>query len=101
MATHVTVDADRCTGCGLCIPACPNHLFVEGQAFNAAGDRPVVMIDAQYCLNKLDCLAICPHDALRPADAVESNVAGAFYWMGRQIGKASRLIPPRLRGDQP
>jgi 2-oxoglutarate ferredoxin oxidoreductase subunit delta len=101
MATHVTVDTDRCTGCGLCIPVCPNNLFVEGTILNATGERPVVMVDAQYCLNKLDCLAVCPHDALIPPDTQESNVAGAFYWMGRQLGKASRLIPPRLRGDTP
>lgn len=99
MATHVTVDPERCTGCGLCIPVCPNHLFVAGNAANAHGDLPVVMVDAQYCLNKLDCLAICPHDALNPPEQTERNLVGAFYWMGRQIGRASRLIPPRLRGD--
>lgn len=100
MASHVTVDAHRCTGCGLCVPVCPNHLLKPGTALNAQGLQPVVMVDEQYCLNGLDCLAVCPHDALLPPTAPERNLAGTFYWMGRQLGKASKWLPNRPKGDR-
>ena len=49
------VDAEKCVGCGVCVPACP----VE-----AIGMNDVAEINSQKCTGCGRCVTECPQDAL-------------------------------------
>ncbi len=54
----VQVDAARCTGCGVCLTACPEGviLLLEGRA----------QVDEAACTGCGACLTACPEEAIRP-----------------------------------
>jgi formate hydrogenlyase subunit 6/NADH:ubiquinone oxidoreductase subunit I len=52
----ITVVAERCTACGLCLVACPQH------ALRAAPKRPELV--ASRCTGCGDCVEVCPRDAI-------------------------------------
>lgn len=54
------VDADRCTGCGVCVEACPMH------AVELVGDSfaQVVIVRPEDCEYCGDCEEICPEGAI-------------------------------------
>ena len=52
------VDADRCTGCGACIQACPHGAITLANG--------VAVIDDQACTRCEACLEACPEDAILP-----------------------------------
>jgi len=64
------VDADRCTGCEICIDACPD------KAISVNG---VAAVDSGLCIGCGACIPECPNEALslgRQAAAVERGAAG-------------------------
>ena len=56
----VAVDT-RCTGCGACLPTCPERALV------AARHRPLLI--AERCTTCLACIEVCPSDAIREVPA--------------------------------
>ena len=52
----VTVDADKCTGCGECVSACP------AQVFEMPGD--VAEVNGNDCLGCESCVLLCPVEAI-------------------------------------
>ncbi|MGV3523957.1 MAG: 4Fe-4S dicluster domain-containing protein [Candidatus Sericytochromatia bacterium] len=81
---HVSLDTERCRGCLLCVPICPNALFSPGQTPNAAGAMPARLDAPEYCINCLRCVDICPDRALTPA-AIPAPV-----WPGYVYGLSLR-----------
>ncbi|MEE4352920.1 MAG: 4Fe-4S binding protein [Desulfatiglans sp.] len=51
----LVADAEKCAGCGLCVPFCPN------EALRVWG---TVVIVEENCSECFDCVAYCPTDAL-------------------------------------
>jgi thioredoxin reductase/NAD-dependent dihydropyrimidine dehydrogenase PreA subunit len=83
---HPKIDQNRCIGCGVCVPACP-----EGDVLGII-DGKVELINATQCIGHGACKAACPMDAImlvfgtskRGVDIptvdeyFETNVAGIY-----------------------
>jgi len=52
----ISIDEDRCTACGLCIPVCVRRVLVKG-------DQGVTVVDPGLCTYCGHCKAVCPTDA--------------------------------------
>lgn len=65
----LTIAAQRCKGCGLCLSVCPHEvLALDASVVNALGYHPVRLIDAVACTSCALCARICP-DAVFTIDA--------------------------------
>lgn len=57
----VHIQTDRCKGCGLCIQACPQHVLVLADAFNARGYRHAQLDEHDgHCIGCGICAIVCP-----------------------------------------
>ena len=57
MAYTVTVDTDKCIGCGECIDICPVNVY-------ELTDGKCEIIAAEDCLGCESCTGVCEHDAI-------------------------------------
>ncbi len=55
----VTIKAERCKSCGLCIAHCPKKCISFGQTMNKLGYHPVE-INHGACVACGSCYATCP-----------------------------------------
>lgn len=60
MAVYLTIQRDRCKGCGLCISLCPKHILALDDSANAKGYHPVKLTDDAACIGCASCAKICP-----------------------------------------
>ncbi|MDA8391564.1 MAG: 4Fe-4S binding protein [Actinomycetota bacterium] len=74
-----------CTGCGLCIPTCPE------QALRRARGAPE--LDAGRCSGCLECVEVCPTGTLAPA----GHAGGASGATERREGAALRVATGVVR----
>lgn len=57
----VTLEADRCKGCGLCVEVCPAFILkLSEEDFNIKGYRPIEVTDMSKCTGCRICAIICP-----------------------------------------
>lgn len=57
----LSIAADRCKGCELCIAACPHGvLALDTATVNPLGYHPVRLIDAAGCTSCALCARVCP-----------------------------------------
>ena len=75
----LTLDSERCTGCGDCIEVCPHAVF-------AMFDGKAGIVDRASCMECGACMKNCPAGALR----VKAGV-----------GCAAAVIRGTLRGTAP
>ena len=62
--SRVTIDEDRCRGCGLCIAFCPKNVLRLADRFNRDGLNPAELDDPDNCIGCATCATICPHVAV-------------------------------------
>lgn len=61
----VTVNADVCKGCGLCIDACPKHIMeIDKSVLNRKGYHPAHCSDMSACIGCAFCATMCPDVAI-------------------------------------
>jgi len=61
----VEFSLDRCTGCGLCVSACPTKiLYIDEDRVNLAGIHPAGVKDTRKCIGCGSCTMICPNHAI-------------------------------------
>ncbi len=58
----VSIDAELCKGCGLCVENCPKNVLQLGDAINSQGYKAVVASDSA-CSGCGNCFYICPEPA--------------------------------------
>ena len=58
---RITVDVDRCKGCGLCISVCPNNLLeLSKDMVNKKGYQPMRIHTPEKCIGCANCALMCP-----------------------------------------
>ena len=78
----IVVDADRCTGCGLCIPFCKPDVIRIGSMINGVGDHQMEIFRAG-CTGCEMCAVVCPDIAI---DVFADRPAG-----GRAAGQSEKV----------
>ena len=57
----LTIQAEHCKGCGICVEACPKKLLsLDSTAINHKGHTPARMMDESRCTGCGACALMCP-----------------------------------------
>jgi 2-oxoglutarate ferredoxin oxidoreductase subunit delta len=57
----VTIDGDKCKGCGLCEVVCPKKIIIRSnEKLNAKGYHPAEVTDMFLCIGCAFCATMCP-----------------------------------------
>jgi len=57
----LTINADLCKGCGLCVDACPKAIIeIAKDTINRKGHHPVRLTDGKACIACAFCAVMCP-----------------------------------------
>lgn len=57
----VSIQTDRCKGCGLCVQACPQHVLSLTDTLNARGYHHVQLDERDgHCTGCGICALVCP-----------------------------------------
>ena len=59
----VVVNQEACSGCGICIKACP-----EPNVIKRGGDGKKVVINTMFCKTCMLCASVCPKTAIDTGD---------------------------------
>ncbi len=60
----IEVDIERCKGCELCIPACPEDVLELSETFASSGYYPVELVRPDGCTGCKLCAYVCPDVAI-------------------------------------
>lgn len=63
MAGKITIDIERCKGCGLCVTVCPRNSIVISKRSNKTGYFPAQANNTD-CTGCAVCAIICPDVAI-------------------------------------
>ncbi len=62
----VTINFERCKGCGLCVRACPKHIMqLSPTKLNEKGYHPAEVTDMAACIACAACARTCPDVVIR------------------------------------
>ena len=57
----ITINEDRCKGCGLCARECPKKIVALSKTkINSKGYRPAEITDIEECIGCASCARPCP-----------------------------------------
>lgn len=58
---RIIIDPDRCKGCELCRPACPQDVIALADERNGRGYQPAILLDPGHkCTGCALCAVVCP-----------------------------------------
>lgn len=60
---EIVVDAERCKGCEVCIPACPEEVIAMAKQVNHKGYHYAMPTNDQ-CTGCTNCAVVCPDGAI-------------------------------------
>ena len=73
---HIVIEFERCKGCQLCAPVCPQGVIKLSDAFNAKGYRPAQLVDPDgECTGCAVCAVICPDAVITVYRQITPRVA--------------------------
>ena len=61
---RITINSERCKGCGLCVSVCPNSLIELGEEINTKGYHPAKIGKRSACIGCSACAKMCPDLAI-------------------------------------
>lgn len=56
----VTIDKNRCKGCGLCVDVCPKGVLTISKDCNNNGYSYAMVQQENKCIGCLFCVKVCP-----------------------------------------
>lgn len=56
----IVVDIERCKGCSVCIPACPQAVIQLAREVNGKGYHYAYMENPDECTGCANCAIVCP-----------------------------------------
>ncbi len=56
----ITVDTEKCKGCGVCIPTCPTNTIALSKEVNSKGYNYLYMANPENCTGCTNCATVCP-----------------------------------------
>ena len=60
---EIVVDIERCKGCEVCIPACPEEVIAMARQVNRKGYHYAMPIN-DLCTGCTNCAVVCPDGAI-------------------------------------
>lgn len=60
----VIIDTERCKGCGVCIPTCPNDVLALAPQVNGKGYNYNQMVKPEECIGCANCAILCPDSCI-------------------------------------
>ena len=60
---EIVVDTERCKGCEVCIPACPEEVIAMAMQVNRKGYRYAMPVN-DLCTGCTNCAVVCPDGAI-------------------------------------
>jgi len=61
----VTIKADKCKSCALCVSVCPMKILRLCDKINIMGVHPAELFDEDKCTSCAMCAMICPDVAIK------------------------------------
>jgi len=62
----ISINEERCKGCGLCVRACPKDVLAMSKArLNTKGYHPAEITDEEQCISCAACARTCPDAVIR------------------------------------
>ena len=91
---RILVDAERCKGCELCGPVCPQGVIHLADTFNSSGYHPARLVDPKgACTGCAVCALVCPEGAITVYRQARPAVAHSVLSSRAGIAVAERETP--------